>query len=102
MFRNLDSIVQHGPSIGPNMTQDEHSQAPKFWVANIFPIQRSQSNTRNKPSLKMEVHKSNFEDADFDLSIFGNFHLKRMYVSKMTIFYLFVEMILHCILAPNI
>ena len=63
-------ISFHGSSIGPNMTQDEHSQAPKFWVANIFPIQQSQSNTRNKPNLKMEVHKSNFEDADFDLSIF--------------------------------
>ena len=24
----------------------------------------------------MEVHKSNFEDADFDLSIFWNFYLK--------------------------
>ena len=42
----------------------------------IFPIQKSQSNTRNKPNLKMEVHKSNFEDADFDLSIFWNFYLK--------------------------
>ena len=31
--------MQHGPNIGPNMTQDEHSQAPKFWVAKIYPIQ---------------------------------------------------------------
>ena len=37
----------------------------------------------------MEVHKSNFEDADFDLSIFGNFHLKHMYFFKND-YFLFV------------
>ena len=75
--------MQHGPSIGSNMTQDEHSQAPKFWVANIFPIQKSPSNTRNKPNLKMEVHKPNFEDADFDLSI-PNKHTQDTLEVKLT------------------